>query len=53
MPRKTLSVTDNRTGKEYELSVSNGTIQAMDLRQSYEGHSRRHVPSGISASVSE
>ncbi|MCZ6485164.1 MAG: citrate synthase [Acidobacteria bacterium] len=33
MPRNTLSVTDNRTGKEYELSLSKGTIQAMDLRQ--------------------
>ena len=33
MPSKTLSITDNRTGKEYELSLNNGTIQAMDLRQ--------------------
>ena len=33
MPKETLSVTDNRTGKEYELSLSKGTIQAMDLRQ--------------------
>ena len=30
--RETLSVTDNRTGKTYELEVSNGTIRAMDLR---------------------
>jgi citrate synthase len=28
----TLSVTDNRTGKEYELEIKNGTIRAMDLR---------------------
>ncbi len=28
----TLSVTDNRTGKTYELPVTNGTIRAMDLR---------------------
>ena len=30
--RDTLSVTDNRTGKSYELEVKNGTIRAMDLR---------------------
>jgi citrate synthase len=30
--RETLSVTDNRTGKSYELEVKNGTIRAMDLR---------------------
>jgi citrate synthase len=29
----TLSVTDNRTGKTYELPVSDGTVRAMDLRQ--------------------
>ena len=29
----TLSVTDNRTGKTYELPISDGTIRAMDLRQ--------------------
>jgi len=28
----TLSVTDNRTGKSYELEIKNGTIRAMDLR---------------------
>jgi citrate synthase len=28
----TLTVTDNRTGKTYELPVTNGTINAMDLR---------------------
>jgi citrate synthase len=27
-----LSVTDNRTGKTYELAIENGTIRAMDLR---------------------
>jgi len=31
--RDTLSVTDNRTGKQYELPVTNGTIRATDLRQ--------------------
>ena len=30
--RETLSVTDNRTGKSYELEIKNGTIRAMDLR---------------------
>ncbi|MGH2955391.1 MAG: citrate synthase [Solirubrobacterales bacterium] len=29
----TLSVTDNRTGKGYELEISEGTIRTMDLRQ--------------------
>jgi citrate synthase len=28
----TLSVTDNRTGKTYELEIKNGTVRAMDLR---------------------
>ncbi len=29
----TLTITDNRTGKQYELPIENGTIKAMDLRQ--------------------
>ncbi len=29
----TLSVTDNRTGRTYELAVTDGTVRAMDLRQ--------------------
>jgi len=29
----TLSITDNRTGKKYELPIHDGTIRAMDLRQ--------------------
>src|SRR5713101_4283811 len=29
----TLTVVDNRTGKKYELPVTNGTIRALDLRQ--------------------
>ena len=29
----TLTVTDNRTGKTYELPIQDGTIKAMDLRQ--------------------
>ncbi len=31
--KETLTVTDNRTGKAYELPITNGTIRAMDLRQ--------------------
>jgi citrate synthase len=33
MSSNTLSLTDNRTGKSYEVSIENGTIRAMDLRQ--------------------
>ena len=33
MSKDTLTITDNRTGKSYELPVSEGTIKAMDLRQ--------------------
>jgi citrate synthase len=29
----TLSVTDNRTGKSYEIPIQDGTVRAMDLRQ--------------------
>jgi citrate synthase len=29
----TLSITDNRTGKQYELPIQDGTVRAMDLRQ--------------------
>lgn len=32
-PRETISVTDNRTGKSYELPIKDGTIRAIDLRQ--------------------
>jgi citrate synthase len=31
--KSTLSVTDNRTGKSYELAVQDGAIRAIDLRQ--------------------
>jgi len=30
---QTLTITDNRTGKQYEVPVTDGTIKAMDLRQ--------------------
>jgi citrate synthase len=33
MSTQTLTVTDNRTGKTYELPVADGTVRAMDLRQ--------------------
>jgi citrate synthase len=33
MSNDSLTITDNRTGKQYELPVENGTIRAMDLRQ--------------------
>jgi citrate synthase len=29
----TLTITDNRTGKQYELPIQDGTIRAMDLRK--------------------
>lgn len=31
--RDTLSITDNRTGKQYEIPIQNDTIRALDLRQ--------------------
>src|SRR3954465_10923028 len=31
--KDTLSVTDNRTGEQYERGIQNGTIKTMDLRQ--------------------
>jgi citrate synthase len=30
---ESLTITDNRTGKTYELPISDGTVRAMDLRQ--------------------
>src|SRR3954462_12927908 len=30
---ETLTVTDNRTGKTYELEITDGTVKGMDLRQ--------------------
>ncbi|MFO0728834.1 MAG: citrate synthase [Myxococcota bacterium] len=32
MSKPTLTVTDNRTGKSYEIPIQDGTIKAMDLR---------------------
>src|SRR5256885_1822961 len=31
--KDSLTITDNRTGKQYEVPVKDGTIRAMDLRQ--------------------
>ena len=33
MPRETLTITDNRTGKSYEIPITHDTIRATDLRQ--------------------
>jgi citrate synthase len=33
VPKDSLSITDNRTGKSYELPIADGTIKAADLRQ--------------------
>jgi citrate synthase len=33
MSKDSLSITDNRTGKSYEIPIENGTIKALDLRQ--------------------
>jgi citrate synthase len=31
--KETLTITDNRTGKQYEIPIQDGTVRAMDLRQ--------------------
>jgi citrate synthase len=33
MPKDTLTITDNRTGKTYEIPIEHGAIRALDLRQ--------------------
>ncbi|HEY3280097.1 MAG TPA: citrate synthase [Gemmatimonadales bacterium] len=33
MPKDSLTITDNRTGKAYEVPIQDGTIRAADLRQ--------------------
>jgi citrate synthase len=37
MPKDSLTVVDNRTGRSYELPISDGTIRAMDLRKIHTG----------------
>ena len=32
-PKNTFTITDNRTGKSYEIPLVNGNVRAMDLRQ--------------------
>src|SRR5437762_13417767 len=33
MSANTLTITDNRTGKQYEVAIENGAIKAVDLKQ--------------------
>ncbi len=33
MPKETLTITDNRNGKTYEIPIFKGTVRTMDLRQ--------------------
>jgi citrate synthase len=33
LTRETLTITDNRTGKSYEVPITDGTIKALDLRK--------------------
>ena len=33
MSKDSLTITDNRTGRSYEVPVKDGTIKAIDLRQ--------------------
>ena len=33
MSERTLTITDNRTGKTYTLPIEKGTVRAMDLRR--------------------
>ncbi|MGH7405068.1 MAG: citrate/2-methylcitrate synthase, partial [Candidatus Methylomirabilales bacterium] len=33
MAKETVTITDNRTGKTYEIPIEQGAIRAMDLRQ--------------------
>ncbi|HEX9407249.1 MAG TPA: citrate (Si)-synthase, partial [Thermoanaerobaculia bacterium] len=33
MAKDTLTITDNRTGKQYDIPITDGTIRATDLRQ--------------------
>src|SRR5436190_15353940 len=37
MGKDTLSIVDNRTGKSYEVPVTDGTVKATDLRQMKTG----------------
>ncbi len=37
MPKDSLSITDNRTGKTFEVPIKDGCVRAMDLRQMKSG----------------
>src|SRR5580765_4808401 len=37
-PRESLTITDNRTGKSYDVPITHATIKAMDLRQIKTGN---------------
>ena len=49
---ESLSVTDNRTGKSYELPIADGTIKAIDLRQIKTG-GRRFRPDDLRSGLHE
>ena len=46
MSKNTLTITDNRTGKNYELPITDGTIRTVDLRQ-IQGGRRGFRPDGL------
>ena len=39
MASNTLTITDNRTGKQYDVPITDGTIRALDLRKIAAGSS--------------
>src|SRR5262245_41604183 len=54
MPKDTLTVTDNRTGKSYEIPIEHGAIRASDLSQirsspEDKGLASSHPPLGNTA----
>ena len=50
MSKDSLTVTDNRTGKSYEIANENGAIKALDLRQIKAGDTGGRSPVGRPAS---
>ena len=52
IPRETLTITDNRTGKNYEVPIVNDAIRAADLRQiKVDAAGRRDHPGLMAAEV--
>jgi|GEM_PF-3569393 len=45
MNTETLTISDNRAGKKYEIPIWQGTIRAMDLRQIKAGQEGRKTRS--------